>query len=321
MNKTDIIILNLEILYDYETINNNFFKARAYKNVIDNLYDKNIYSIDDLNNIEGIGIKIKEKIKELLLNGFIKKIEDIKKDKLFIFKKKLLSIYGIGPSNINNIINKHNIKTIDELEKNKNILNNLQLIGLKYYKDLEIKIPHKEVINHHILLSNELNKYYDIKYEFVGSFRRNIKNIGDLDIIIRKNDNFNLNIFINNLIEKNYIIEKLANGNNKFMGICKLNKYKYARRIDILVVPNEEYYWSLLYFTGSYKFNIVMRKMAHNIGYSLSEHGLKIINNNLNLKIPVINCEKDIFTFFNIKYIEPKDRINLFSIYNNRIHQ
>ena len=86
------------------------------------------------------------------------------------------------------------------------------------------------------------------------------------------------------------------------MGISKLNEKNKARRIDILIAPDNEYYYSLLYFTGSYKININMRKNAKLLGYSLSEHGLKTI------KLPEMKSEEDIFKLLKMKYIMPNKR-------------
>ena len=301
------IINNLEILYDYSIIKGEIFKAKAYNKVIEELKNNsnNIKSYDDFEKIKGAGDKIKSKVKELIETNKIKEVEDIKKDELFKFKKDLMSIYGIGSSKIDEIINKYKIQSIAELKANKEKLklNDKQLIGLKYYEDLKKRIPSAETKSHHKVLTDEFKKYDNLEYQYVGSFRRGLKRIGDLDILIKKNNNFDLIKFVNDLKEKKYIIEVLANGNNKFMGICKMPK-KPARRIDITIAPSNEYYFTLLYFTGSKDFNIGMRAFARKMGYSLSEHGFKEIKH----EIPNINSEEDIFKFLNIKYIKPEKR-------------
>jgi DNA polymerase/3'-5' exonuclease PolX len=303
----DIIIDNLEILNEYAKINGEVFKSRAYIKVIDELLNDNnsIKKYEDFLKIESAGDKIKAKVKELIETGKIKEVEEIKKDPLYIFKQNLLSIHGLGPVKINEIINNHKITSIEELKKNTQLLNSKQLIGLKYYDDLNKRISSIEIKVHHNILDDELKKYKNIEYDYVGSFRRGLKKMGDIDILIKKDANFNLTNFINDLKTKNYIIEILALGEHKFMGICKINKKKPARRIDITIAPEDEYYFTLLYFTGSKKFNIGMRTFARKLGYSLSEHGLSQIVNN---KIPKINSENDIFKFLNLKYIEPKNR-------------
>ena len=90
----------------------------------------------------------------------------------------------------------------------------------------------------------------------------------------------------------------------KFSGIIKLENNP-ARQVDILISPPEKYYYSLLYFTGSAEFNIGLRNFIKNkYGISLSEHGFK----EEYIKIPTMNSEKDIFNFFNLRFVEPEKR-------------
>jgi DNA polymerase beta len=291
---TYLIIQNLEILYKNELLNDNIFKANAYNKVKNNIinHEYPIYYLSDLDNIKGIGKGIYFKLKELFETNKIEKVEIIKKNPLYL----LLDIYGIGYKTIK----KYNIKNINDLIKIKNILNNNQKIGLKYYKDLQKRIDLKEMKKHHNFINNELKKYDNLTYEFVGSYRRKLKTFGDIDIIIKENKNFDLNNFIDNLIKKKYIIEKLAVGKHKFMGICKIEKI--SRRIDILIAPENEYSFSLLYFTGSYVFNIMMRKYAKNIGLTLNEHGF---NKKINIDF---KTEKDIFDYLKLEYVKPENR-------------
>ena len=242
-----------------------------------------------------------EKIYEYYLTGKISYIQNnINNDKIYNFKQELLHIYGIGPINAKKIIEK-GIQNIQELKNNIYLLNDKQKIGLKYYDDLKLRIPLNEYKEHLKILQKDLIKSKLI-FDFVGSYRRGNNNMGDIDLLIMANDNFNLKKYVSNLFDNNYIVDILASGKNKFMGIVKLNG-KPARRLDILVAPPNEYYYSLLYFTGSYLFNIGIRHYVKtNFNLSLSEHGF-------NKDIPV-KSEEDIFNFLKLKYVKPIDRNN-----------
>ena len=300
----DIIIKNLEIIRDYEHYNNERYKVVAYNTAINNIiiYNREINDLNDIANIEGIGKGIYEKIKELYLTGSISYIENnINNDKEYNFKQILLNIYGIGPVNAKKIINE-GIKSLDELKKNQHLLNDKQKIGVKYYEDLNKKIPLDEFNKHIKIIENKLKKY-NLIYDFVGSYRRGSDLMGDIDLLIKEDDNkrFNLKNLIDELIEDNYIIEILASGKNKFMGIVKINNYP-VRHFDILIAPKDEYYYSLLYFTGSKIFNVALRHYIKNkFNLSLSEHGFK--NNDIK-----VNSEEQIFKFLQLPYIKPNNR-------------
>jgi DNA polymerase/3'-5' exonuclease PolX len=81
-----------------------------------------------------------------------------------------------------------------------------------------------------------------------------------------------------------------------------------ARRIDILLTDPSNYYFALLYFTGSYNFNIYMRKIALSKGLSLSEYGFKDSKGNLIDTTDSIHSEEDIFKYLELPYTPPHKR-------------
>jgi len=307
------IIENLKILADYERINKEPFKVKAYEKVIDSieLYDKNIESLEDIKQIKGIGKKIEDKIIEFLNTGNITEVDNIINDPKYILGNKLKGIYGIGPAKITELMTK--ITNFDELKEHPELLNDKQKIGLKYYDDLSLRIPISEGHNHFKIVKKILNNLYkDIEFELVGSYRRKNKDMGDIDILIKNRPGLVLKDIIKQLEDTSYIIEKLALGKNKFMGICKLSPELPARRIDILIAEPSYYYFALLYFTGSYNFNIYMRKIALQKGLSLSEYGFKDTKDTNNKNIidtsDIINSEEDIFKYLDMTYVEPNKR-------------
>lgn len=306
------IIDNLKILADYERINNEPFKVKAYEKVIDSieLYDKNIQTIEDIKGIKGVGKKIEDKLIEFINTGNIVEVDNALNDPKYILGIKLKDVYGIGPAKITELMTK--IKDFDELKERPELLNAKQKIGLKYYDDMSLRIPILEGRKHLKIVNSILNGLYkDIEFEFVGSYRRKNKDMGDIDILIKNKPGLVLKDIIKLLEDKSYIIEKLALGNNKFMGICKLSPDLPARRIDILIAEPSYYYFALLYFTGSYNFNIYMRKIALQKGLSLSEYGFKDTQNAKNIidTTDIIHNEEDIFKYLHMPYVEPSKRL------------
>ncbi len=282
-----------------------YYKVQAYSKVLTQLYGlkEPIYNYNDFISKIKAGDKINAKVKELIETGKIKyEEENIIKDSTYNFKEILNNIYGIGKAKGDELISK-GIKSLNDLKKNIHLLNDKQKIGLYYYDDLKERIPLDEFKLHKKIIETNLNKI-DLTYEFVGSYRRGSRSMGDIDLIIKKNESFDLITYINQLKSRGYILETLALGKHKFMGIVKIGN-NFARRFDILIAPENEYYYSLLYFTGSSDFNIGFRNYVKKMfNVSLSEHGIK----GLTKRRPIINSEEDIFKFFKIPFLKPSER-------------
>lgn len=305
-----IIIEKLSIIMDYEELNKEAFKVKAYKNAINSL--NNLEKVDNISHIEGlpgIGKKIHDKIEEYFKTGTMQEVERILQDDKYILKNKLMNIYGVGPAKITELVKKINKFEELYLPENAGLLNAKQNIGLQYYDDLLEKIPYKEASKHNKYIAKKLKEIdKTIEYCMVGSFRRKNKMIGDIDILIKNHPKLKLKDFITKMQEEGYILEVLASGANKFMGICKIENV--ARRIDVLVADDSYYYFAMLYFTGSYNFNIVMRNKALEKGLSLSEYGFKRKASNQDaVEINQgIKSEEDIFKVLDMDYVKPEKR-------------
>jgi len=327
----NIIIEDLELLRKKEQQDRNVFKVRAYDKVLKGLrsLDKPIHKIEDIESISGIGARIKEKIQEIIDTGKLKAAENIKQDSGVNATDLIMKIHGIGAVKANDLIKKHNIRTIAELreavEKNPKLLNEKQKIGLKYFEDIQERIPRKEMEEHEKEIIKTVG-HIDKNFEaiIVGSYRREAVSSGDIDVLIgypegmtEKEAEEKFKKIVEEFESKSYITDILAKGSKKCLAVVKLSestddseksKMK-ARRLDLLLTPPEEFPYALLYFTGSDKFNIKMRKKAIEMGYSLSEHGLKITKKDpAPPKPPMMKTEKDVFEFLKIPYISPKER-------------
>ena len=82
-----------------------------------------------------------------------------------------------------------------------------------------------------------------------------------------------------------------------------------ARRLDLLMTPDEEYAYAILYFTGSDRFNVAFRQYALDKGYTLNEHKLTTFREGVS-QPPYMKTEKDIFKFLGLRYIEPSKRVD-----------
>ena len=227
----------------------------------------------------------------------------------------LTNIYGVGEKKASELIEKHNITDLLTLKSRQDeLLNDKQKIGLKYYNYLLERIPQAEMAVHHKLIkgiwdNDATSRPYNFTFELVGSYRRKAATSGDIDILITFDESLNLmSRLVYTLRKNNYIIETLAEGVKKFMGIARIPNHT-PRRIDIIWCSREEYPFALFYFTGSDKYNRMVREHAHKMGYRLNEKNLiPITNHTRNMDIPIFESEKDITDFLKLPYLEPTER-------------
>jgi len=297
------------------------WQIRALNSAISNIekYEEEIISGEQLkNNIKGIGTKIAKYIDEIIEFGNIQELENknVEEDAYNIFMK----ITGVGQAKAKEWIQK-GIKNIDQLKEeikkgNISITNNIEL-GLKYYDDLNMRIPRIEidVLKSYItdILEN-INK--DLLFEICGSYRRNNKDSGDIDFLIthpkfnnqiKNHTKFNfLKEILQKLKEKNIIVDEMTkNSTKKFLGMCKIPTYSKIRRIDIMFIDYKSYYSSLMYFTGNKYFNVYLRNKCLENNYSLNEYYLTNLENDEKV---YLKNEKHIFEILNIPYLRPEER-------------
>jgi len=312
------------------------FRSLAYVKAVNELKkymsSPNALTINSANelkslNLPNIGKTILEKYEEFLKSGTLEAIEKEKNNPVNIFT----NIYGIGHVKANELVNSKNIVTLDQLRERQNelqenklpLLNSKQQIGLKYYDDLLKRIPRNEIdefklvfeTNFHetILENNELEENH--RFEIVGSYRRKAESSGDIDLICTSyNNNKKVFVkFIEKLRSKNILLEILSSGETKSLTIGKLVAKAIPRRIDFLYAPQEDYPFTLLYFTGSKEFNTAMRQHSLNVNLTLSEHGFYKLIHATKVKQEKIQnllfkTEKHIFDFLCMEYKEPQHR-------------
>ena len=310
------------------------FKIRAYSDVCKAfmLCDGQVHTIEEIEQVLlDYGMKnpkkTLEKIKEIIETGTLSTVNGLAFNTHIQALKYLTKVYGIGPKNATKLYNEHGCFKVDQLKEaflqNPSILNNKQKIGLHYFDDLEKKIPRREIDAYKQVLHDIVHEMKrtipSIHFSINGSYRREKSESGDIDILITaKGDTSSIRKqFIDILKDKNIIVETLANGKKKFMGISKLPHYSTHRHIDIIDTSLHEYPFAQLYFTGSGGFNAKMRNLALKKGYSLNEYRISYKTNKKPVdetefmtKLGQFYCktEKDIFRFLDIDYVEPKDR-------------
>ena len=286
------------------------FRARAYQKAQESImtYPDDIYSANQLKDLPNIGTTIMDKLNEYEKTGTLRVLEREKTNPINI----LGDIYGVGPKKAKELVEK-GINTIDELRaRQAELLNDIQRVGLKYYEQIQERIPRSEIKEYESIFKTTFENVFvpDSDFEIVGSYRRGAETSGDIDVIITGQTGEIYKSFVNELLKTGVIIEVLSRGQSKTLVIAKLPGNRTARRIDFLYAPIDEFAFAILYFTGSKMFNTSMRQYALNKGYTFNEHGIYHLDNKVKgEKVDkLFRTEKDIFDFLGLQFKTPIER-------------
>ncbi|KAF9374636.1 hypothetical protein BGX21_004076, partial [Mortierella sp. AD011] len=210
-----------------------------------------------------------------------------------------------------------------------------QISGLRYYEDLQKRIPRTEVEEIAAVVDKAAKALHpEIQSQVTGSYRRGKPDCGDIDIVVaRPNIDDGDALFdimehiLNELTNQGFLVDHLSwpswseemenqPKHFKYMGICKLpGDGKIHRHIDILVVPWIHHGAALLYFTGNDICNRSMRLYASKRGMRLSDKGLfaDVIRGPKRQRVNqgrwvAGRTEREIFEYLGIDYLEPYER-------------
>jgi len=313
----DICTALTELAEWEKNVNRNQYKHNAYRKAavaIAALDHSRLTSGEEARKLPGVGEKISKKIDEILSTGKLKKLEVIHGDEEATVINLLTRVSGIGPAKAKDLYTE-GIKSLDDLEKTKSKLTHAQQIGLKHFTDFELKIPRREVgeiFEKIVQIIRQLDPDYEL--EVCGSYRRGKQTSGDIDVLLthpqythKDNKHGNLLHRVVSTLEKERVItDKISEGDTKFMGVCKLQQH--FRRLDIRLLPKDQFYCGLLYFTGSDIFNKEMRAEALNKGFTLNEYSLRPLDGGKPQEPLPVSSERDIFDYIDYPYKEPMNR-------------
>uniref|UniRef100_A0A8C8LTJ5 DNA polymerase n=1 Tax=Oncorhynchus tshawytscha TaxID=74940 RepID=A0A8C8LTJ5_ONCTS len=312
-------------LANYErNVNRAIHKYNAYRKAasVISKYPQKIKNGEEAKKLDGVGKEIAKKIDEFLQTGTLKKLEKIRNDDTSSSINFLTRVTGIGY--VFCMVYYINTVGLLDLKKIEHKLNHHQQIGLKYFEEFEKRIPRTEMTKMETLILQEL-ELVDTEYigTICGSYRRGAESSGDIDILLT-HPNYTsvdekqpklLHAVVEHFESIGFITDTLSKGDTKYMGVCQLqqkdeDEEEYLhRRIDIRLIPKDQYYCGVLYFTGSDIFNKNMRTHALEKGFTLNEYTIRPVGVTGMAGEPLmVDSEKDIFDYIQWKYREPKER-------------
>lgn len=261
------------------------------------------------------GRSINAKVLEYANTGRIKELEQLRQHPEVAPRRELGRIVGVGPATVKKWLGL-NIRSVADLRREvlagRVKLNKAQEYGLRYYDDLNARIPRTEVEKISSLILSHVRKLSpDILAEVAGSYRRGATDSRDIDILTTRKGRFDKTLLrrvLDELRRDPNFIEALAVGEERLTFLYRSPFSGRVRQIDILHIKHSSYAAALLYFTGSWIFNETMRGYAKSRGYRLNQAGLYRVDKNGNLKLIPTDSEEKIFELLGLRYIPPAAR-------------
>lgn len=279
---------------------------------------KDLFKEGKLNSLPGIGVTIKSRIDELLKTGHVKHFDSVLKDipgSVFV----LLDIPSIGPKKAFQLVKKlslNNPETVieDLMIKAKNHeISIIPMFGKKSEQDILRAIKEykkgktktaRMVLPYAGEIAEKILQYLKkspsvIRAVPLGSLRRMMPTVGDIDIAVATNKPQNVIEHFVSYPYKDRVIEK---GTSTASILTSGGK-----QIDLMVQPTESFGALLQHFTGSKNHNVRLREYALKKGFSLSEHGIKYLKEK-NQRLKQFDTEEKFYNALGMDWIPPEIR-------------
>ena len=132
-----------------------------------------------------------------------------------------------------------------------------------------------------------------------GSTRRGRETFRDLDVIATASEP---GAILDHFVALPWVLEIAAKGETKATVVTK-----QGLRVDLRVVPPEDYGSLLQHFTGSKDHNVALREDAQRRGFSVSEYGVTVVETG---EVHRFRDEGELYRFLGYEWIPPELREN-----------
>ena len=303
-----------------EVKDGNKFKIKAYDEAASSIEHltseiKDLWDDGKLEEIPGVGKSLAKHLDELFHKGKVAHFETIFKG-LPQAMFELLKIPGVGPKTAYKLCQELKIKdpqtAVEKLQKaaQEGRIRAIEGFGEQSEKDILEGINQQTQKDDRMLLPfawelaekiiNYLKKKHpDERIEPLGSLRRKTATIGDIDLAVATPDPQGV---IRDFIHIPEIKEVVVAGENTARII-----HRSGRQIDLKTMKPEAYGALLQHFTGSKQHNIHLREIAQKRGLSLSEYGIKRMENG-KWRMEKFATEETFYRALNMDWIPPELR-------------
>lgn len=300
------------------------FKARAYGKVLDQLERLPAAHSKDalLAKLEGVGDSMRATIGAVFAG---EGPAAAAVDPRFRALEELTSVTSIGPVRARKLVDEHGVAGVADLRAKHAAgavaLSAKEAFGLSHWEDFLLKIPRAEMEQHRATLERALAEAQGdagarggaTAITVMGSYRRGAAESGDIDALV-------LGPFAavaGRLAATGYLLPSTFGfGSKKLLGVVRLPGARHFRRLDLMSVRAEELPFALLYFTGSAAFNVRVRKVANDAGYSLSERGFRPLHDAAAARLAAhaaesgpFRDEAGVLAYLGLPYVPPEQRV------------
>ena len=305
------------------------FRIVAYQNAADAIEHltsevKDLWDDNKLKEIPGVGNTIADYLDELFKTGKIKHFEEIMHD-LPPAMFELMDVPGIGAKRALRLSRELGItRTHGALEKlihaaEHGHIRNLEGFGEQLEKEILLSVKTVKERSKRLLLPfativaeevvSYMQKHPSVeKIETLGSLRRRVATVGDIDIAIATNKPKEVIEHFAAYPKKTKLIEKGDSTSSLLLpgGV----------QVDLMVQPPQYFGALLQHFTGSKHHNVALRTYALKKKLSLSEQGIKS-----GMRIEYFATEEEFYKRLGMDWIPPELRENEGEIELALLHQ
>jgi len=263
--------------------------------------------------LPGIGATIESKIVELTETGSMAALEK-RRAEVPAEVRQFLRLPGLGPKTAARIWRELGVTTLDELREaaEQQRVRTLQGLGAKseerileaLAKGLGPEPERRGLLGVGLPVVRDVVEQLRghpsaVEVSGAGSVRRGRETFRDLDVIATATDPAAL---IGYFVTLPWVLEIAAHGDTKATVVTK-----QGLRIDLRVVPPEDYGSLLQHFTGSKDHNIALREDAQRRGLSISEYGVAVVETG---EVHRFAHEDELYRFLGYHPIPPELREN-----------
>jgi len=284
MTTDDAVAGALEEMADLLEAKDVAYKPRAYRKAAENIRDHpaSVTDLaaedpDQLDEIDGVGDAIAEKIVEYVETDTIGELEELR-DELPVEMGALTRVEGVGPKTVGTLYRELGVRTLADLDRaareeeiqavsgfgaktEQNILENIEFA--KSARERELLgdgRPLADALLEHLRASDDVERC-----EVAGSIRRWKATVGDVDVLAASESS---GAAVEAFTDWERVEDVIEAGEHKASV-----RAGGGVRVDLRVVVPEEFGSALQYFTGSKDHNVTLRNYALDRDVKLNEYG------------------------------------------------